>query len=37
MCEAYPDGVPKEIMLAENDHSSPFEGDHGIQYEAVSE
>ena len=31
-CGAFQEGIPKEIMLAENDHSKPIEGDQGIQY-----
>ena len=37
VCEAFPDGIPKEIMHAENDHSKPINGDHGIQFKERSE
>jgi len=32
-CKAFPDGIPDEIAYGNNDHSMPFPGDHGIQYE----
>ncbi len=31
-CTAYPDGIPGEIWLGEHLHTTPFEGDHGIQF-----
>ena len=33
-CEAFPDGIPDEILMMKNDHLAPVEGDHGIQFEA---
>jgi len=33
ICKAFPDGIPDEILMMENDHSQPIEGDHGIQFE----
>lgn len=34
-CKAFPDksGIPNEILVGENDHKKPFQGDNGIQYE----
>lgn len=32
ICEAYPDGIPQEILTNEVDHKKPYFGDHGIQY-----
>lgn len=35
-CSAFPDGIPDEIWLEKNPHTSPFPGDGGIMFE-VSE
>lgn len=32
-CDAFPDGIPKVILMNEIDHREPFPGDHGIQFE----
>jgi len=38
VCRAFPDGIPLEIWLGLNQHTKPFQGDHGIMFEeAVSE
>ncbi len=29
-----PNGIPEEIMTGEIDHTKPYEGDNGIQFEA---
>lgn len=34
-CRAFPDGIPKEILTGEVDHSKPYKGDHGIQFKAI--
>lgn len=31
-CEAYPKGVPDEIILNNVDHRKPFKGDNGILF-----
>lgn len=31
-CEAYPDGIPMEILRGEEDHHFPLPGDKGLQY-----
>jgi len=37
-CEAFPDGIPKEIFFtSEIDHREPYEGDNGIQFEPNDE
>lgn len=33
-CAAFPDGIPREITLSKADHRLPYDGDHGIQFEA---
>ena len=32
-CEAYPDGIPVEILVSLADHRMPFEGDRGLRFE----
>lgn len=34
-CDAFPGGIPEPIYMAENDHSRPYPGDHGIQFEPM--
>ena len=31
-CEAFPDGIPDNILYEGNDHKKPVKGDHGLQY-----
>ena len=31
-CEAYPDGIPSDIMLGEVDHRKKRPGDNGLKY-----
>jgi hypothetical protein len=33
VCPAFPDGIPDAIWLRENTHTSPYPGDHGIQFQ----
>jgi hypothetical protein len=32
-CDAFPAGIPNEILLSKADHREPFPGDNGIQFE----
>jgi len=36
-CDAFPEGIPDEILLHRNPHLAPFPGDHGIQFELDEE
>jgi hypothetical protein len=31
-CEAFPDGIPKQISYGGFDHREPFKGDHGLRF-----
>ena len=34
-CEAFPEGIPDEIRLGENDHTNPVSGDNGLMFEPL--
>ena len=34
-CNAFPDGIPDEIITGEVSHTKPYKGDHGIQFEPI--
>ena len=31
-CQAFPDGIPHEVVFDEVDHVKPSPGDHGLQW-----
>ena len=33
VCKAFPKGIPDDIAFGDNLHTSPVDGDNGIQYE----
>ena len=35
LCEAYPAGIPDEILTNEHDHREPLAGDNGIRFEPI--
>ena len=36
-CDAYPEGIPREILVMGGDHRKPRVGDHGILFDPVDE
>ena len=35
ICKAFLNGIPTEILIGKNDHTKPFKGDNGIQFEPI--
>ena len=33
VCDAFPEGIPDEIWRGDNNHTKPYPGGHGIQFE----
>ena len=36
-CDAFPKGIPWEIISNEHDHRKPFKGDKGIRFKRIKE
>ncbi|NPE31552.1 hypothetical protein HNV12_27055 [Methanococcoides sp. SA1] len=36
-CKAFPYGIPSEIWHGFKKHHESYEGDHGLQFEAISQ
>ena len=36
-CNAFPKGVPYEILMWKHDHREPYKGDNGIRFEPIKE
>jgi hypothetical protein len=37
LCNAFPCGIPDAIWYGWDDHSKPYNGDNGIQYEPIQQ
>jgi len=37
VCEAFKNGIPEKILTGEHDHTEPYKGDNGIQFEPIEE
>ena len=37
VCAAFPDGIPIDTAIGKNDHSEPYPGDGGIEFERLKD
>ena len=37
LCQAFPDGIPKDLMQDRILHDRPYPGDHGLRFERAPE
>ena len=37
ICKAFPDKIPDIILFSKFDHTKPFNGDNGIQFEPIDQ
>jgi len=37
VCSAFTKGIPEEILTGEVDHTKPYKGDNGIQFEPIED
>jgi hypothetical protein len=35
VCSAYHNRIPDEILVGDHDHTKPYKGDNGIQFEPI--